>query len=72
MVSWTPIAGASNYQLLENGVRSYEGPGLSHGIESKPEGAYTYSLTYCMTMLGIEACGFKPPLADVIVRVTEP
>ena len=68
-VSWTPIAGASKYQLYENGKLSYRGPDLSHDYSGKAGGSYNYSLTYCVTAMGIEACNFKPAFAELTVRV---
>lgn len=69
-VSWTPVRGASSYRLHEDGALRYEGPGHRHAVENQAEGSYTYSLTYCVTAFGIEACNFRPPVADVTVTVT--
>ena len=69
-VSWTPIRGASKYQLYEDGKVSYVGARRSHSYVDKAEGAYTYALSYCVTALGIEACNFRAAVADLTVTVT--
>lgn len=69
-VSWTPIRGASKYQLYEDGKVSYVGARRSHSYVDKAEGTYTYALSYCVTALGIEACNFRAAVADVTVTVT--
>ena len=46
-VSWTAIAGATKYQLLEDGAISYEGTSLSTSYTGKAAGSYVYTLTYC-------------------------
>lgn len=68
-VSWTPIRGASKYQLYEDGKASYVGTDRSHSFVDKAEGSYTYALSYCVTALGIEACNFRAAVADVTVTV---
>ena len=68
-VSWAAIAGASSYRLHEDGELSYQGPNLFHAYANKPEGSYTYTLTYCVTALGIEACNIKPALNELVVKV---
>ncbi len=70
-VQWTPIAGASAYRLFEDGALSYQGPSLSHAYASKAAGSYTYSLTYCVTALGVEICDLRPGLRDLTVTVSE-
>ena len=68
-VRWTPIAGASAYRLLEDGALSYEGPALSRVYAGKVAGSYTYSLTYCVSALGVEICDLRPGLSDLTVTV---
>ena len=69
-VSWAPIAGASKYQLYEDGKLSYRGADLAHAYSDKTPGTYTYTLTYCVTALSIEACNFRPALAGLRVQVS--
>jgi len=69
-VSWTPIAGASAYRLLEDGALSYEGPALSRGYVGKAVGNYTYSLTYCISVLGVKICDLCPGIRDRTVKVS--
>ena len=70
-VQWTPIAGASAYRLFEDGALSYQGSSLSHAYAGKAAGSYTYSLTYCVTALGVEICDLRPGLHDLTVTVSE-
>ena len=70
-VQWTPIAGASAYRLFEDGALSYQGPSLSHAYAGKAAGSYIYSLTYCVTALGVEICDLRPGLRDLTVTVSE-
>ena len=71
-VAWTAIGGASKYQLHENGELSYQGTAHSKAYAGKPTGSYTYSLTYCVIALGIEACNIPPGQPSVTVRVSKP
>ena len=68
-VRWTPIAGASAYRLLEDGALSYEGPSLSRVYVGKAAGGYTYSLTYCISVLGVQVCDLRTGIRDVTVTV---
>ena len=68
-VRWTPIAGASAYRLLEDGAPSYEGPSLSRVYVGKAAGGYTYSLTYCISVLGVQVCDLRTGIRDVTVTV---
>ena len=68
-VRWTPIAGASAYRLLEDGALSYEGPALSRPYVGKAAGSYTYELTYCVAVLGVEICDLRPGFRDLTVTV---
>lgn len=70
-VSWAPIAGASRYRLRENGIEIYEGSNPSHRVVGKAAGTYAYSLSYCVTVFGIEACNLKPAVENVTVEVTD-
>lgn len=70
-VRWTPIAGASAYRLFEDGALSYQGSSLSHAYAGKAAGSYIYSLTYCVTALGVEICDLRPGLRDLTVTVSE-
>ena len=69
-VRWTPIAGASAYRLLEDGALSYEGPARSQVYVDKPAGDYTYSLTYCVSVLGVEICDLRSGVRDRTVTVS--
>lgn len=71
-VAWNAIGGASKYQLYENGELSYRGVAPSQAYAGKPAGSYTYSLTYCVVALGIEACNIPSGLPSVTVKVSAP
>lgn len=71
-VAWTAIGSASKYQLHENGKLSYQGTAQSKAYAGKPAGSYTYSLTYCVIALGIEACNIPLGQPSVTVWVPEP
>lgn len=66
---WTPVVGATRYRLFENGELAFEGFGHSHAVTGKPDGSYTYSLTYCVEAFGIEVCQLRPVRAEVTVVV---
>ena len=66
---WPYVAGATKYRLFEDGELAFEGFRLSHAIAGKPNGSYTYSLTYCVEAFGIEACPLRPTQAEVTVVV---
>ena len=67
-VSWTPVGGASEYRLRENGALRYEGPDLTLAVAGRADGSYFYALTYCVVAFGIEGCDFKG--AEVTVTVS--
>ena len=46
-VSWTAIALATKYQLLEDNRIVYEGGARSKAFSGKTAGSYAYTLTYC-------------------------
>ena len=46
-VSWTSVAGASKYQLREDGTIVFEGKARSKAFSGKPAGSYAYTLSYC-------------------------
>lgn len=66
---WSHVAGATKYRLFEDGELAFEGVGASHAVTGQPDGAYTYSLTYCVEAFGIEACNLRPVHAEVTVVV---
>lgn len=66
---WSHVAGATRYRLFEEGKLAFEGVGASHAVTGQPDGTYTYSLTYCVEALGIEACNLRPMQAEVTVVV---
>ncbi len=66
---WPHVVGATRYRLFENGELAYEGFRLSHAVAGKPDGSYTYSLTYCVEAFGIEVCQLRPVRAEVTVVV---
>ena len=68
-VLWAPVAGATKYRLFEDGELAFEGYSLSHAVTGKPDGSYSYSLTYCVVAFGIEACQLGPTQAELTVRV---
>ena len=69
---WPHVVGATRYRLFENGELAYEGFRLSHAVAGKPDGSYTYSLTYCVEAFGIEVCQLRPVRAEVTVVVAAP
>ena len=66
---WPHVIGATRYRLFENDVLAFEGFRLSHTVAGKPDGSYTYSLTYCVEAFGIEVCQLRPLRAEVTVVV---
>ena len=66
---WSQVAGATKYRLFEDGELAFEGAGASHAVTGQSDGAYTYSLTYCVEAFGIEACNLRPLQAEVTVVV---
>lgn len=66
---WPHVVGATRYRLFENDELAYEGFRLSHAVAGKPDGSYTYSLTYCVEAFGIEVCQLRPVRAEVTVVV---
>ena len=66
---WSHVAGATKYRLFEDGELAFQGFGASHAVADQPDGSYTYSLTYCVEALGIEACNLRPMRAQVTVVV---
>lgn len=71
-VAWPQVTGATKYRLFEDGKLAFEGFSLSHAITGKPDGAYAYSLTYCIEAFGIEVCHLRPMQAEVTVVVAHP
>lgn len=69
---WPHVVGATRYRLFENDELAYEGFRLSHAVAGKPDGSYTYSLTYCVEAFGIEVCQLRPVRAEVTVVVAAP
>ena len=69
-VSWAPLHAASRYRLYENGVLSYEGSATASRYSGMAAGEYTYSLTYCVSAFGIEACDLGPVASSVTVIVS--
>ena len=72
-VKWAPVAGATQYLLLEEGTAAYLGPNRSRSFANKARGSYVYTLSGCVSVLrGAPSCRIDSGYGELAVQVGAP
>ena len=72
-VSWSAVAGATRYQLLEGGKIAYQGTARSKAFSGKAAGTHAYTLTYCQHIgfpVGATICNLPSGFDALTVTVS--